>query len=41
MVWDEAVMIIEGLFRDVWGDKKVVEVDHAVDITLPVSFSSI
>lgn len=37
LVWDETVSIVEGLFADVWGDKKEIVVDHVVDITLPLA----
>ncbi|PPQ67222.1 hypothetical protein CVT26_007295 [Gymnopilus dilepis] len=40
LVWDETVKIVQGLFADVWHDKDVITVDHAVDITLPVAFLS-
>lgn len=35
MVWEETVSIVDELFTDIWGDRKVIEVDHAVDLTLP------
>ncbi|KAK7033940.1 hypothetical protein VNI00_012567 [Paramarasmius palmivorus] len=35
LVWDEAVRVVDDLFKDVWGEKKVIKVDHGVDITLP------
>jgi hypothetical protein len=38
-VWDETLLIMKGLFEDVWGDGPEVVVEHAVDVTLPVKLS--
>ena len=37
LVWDETLRIMHDLFAHVWGDAPEVFVDHAVDVTLPVS----
>ncbi|KAH9485050.1 Cytochrome P450 monooxygenase 124 [Psilocybe cubensis] len=37
LVWDSSIKIVEGLFNDVWGKRDVIEVDHCVDITLPIA----
>ncbi|EKM52729.1 uncharacterized protein PHACADRAFT_261335 [Phanerochaete carnosa HHB-10118-sp] len=37
LVWEETVKIMADLFENVWGDQKVITVDHAVDITLPIA----
>lgn len=37
MVWEETVRIALDLFDNVWGQKEEIIVDHAVEITLPVS----
>lgn len=37
LVWDETVKIMYDLFDNVWADQGVVTVDHALDVTLPVS----
>lgn len=36
LVWNETIRIVEDLFQNVWGDRKVVTCDHALDITMPV-----
>ena len=36
LVWTETVKIMESLFKDAWEDKKVISMDHCVDLTLPV-----
>lgn len=36
-VWVEAVRVIADLFDDVWGDQKEIEVDHCLDLTLPIA----
>ena len=38
MVWEETVRIVLDLFENVWSVKDEVVVDHAVEVTLPVSF---
>ena len=38
MVWEETVRIVLDLFENVWNVKDEVVVDHAVEVTLPVSF---
>ncbi|KAH9953726.1 614/534 cytochrome P450 [Lactifluus volemus] len=40
LVWDETVNVMLDLFSNVWGDKPEVIVDHFLDITLPVSWTS-
>lgn len=37
LVWDETILVVKDLFENVWGSQHEVVVDHAVDITLPVS----
>ncbi len=37
LVWDEALRVVNDMFENVWGDKDVVELDHVLDITIPVS----
>lgn len=37
LVWDETVKIMNDLFDNVWGTQDAITVNHAVDITLPVS----
>lgn len=38
LVWDETISIMNDLFDNVWGaQKKVVEVEHALDITMPLA----
>ena len=39
LVWDETLLIVEGLF-DIWKGKDSIEVDHVTDITMMVYFSS-
>ncbi|KAI0048917.1 cytochrome P450 [Auriscalpium vulgare] len=36
LVWDETVLIMEDLFKNVWHDESVT-LDHALDITLPIA----
>jgi hypothetical protein len=36
-VWVEAVRVVGELFDDVWQDQKEVELNHCLDLTLPVS----
>ena len=36
MVWDEAVRVTLDMMDNVWKNKEVVPIDHAVDITLSV-----
>ncbi len=40
-MWDETVNILQDMFKNVWGDKDVVEVDHVMEVTVPVSSISI
>ncbi|KAK7677694.1 hypothetical protein QCA50_019385 [Cerrena zonata] len=37
LVWEETVHIVEGLFRNVWGDNKEVVYDNALDMTVPLA----
>ncbi|KAJ3575472.1 hypothetical protein NP233_g1074 [Leucocoprinus birnbaumii] len=37
LVWDETCAIMSDLFENVWGDKKIIEVDHCRDLTLPIA----
>lgn len=37
LVWEEAILVINDLFDNVWGDKKEVVVEHILDIFMPVS----
>ncbi|KAL5522930.1 hypothetical protein ACEPAF_1197 [Sanghuangporus sanghuang] len=37
LVWDEAVRITTDMIDNVWENREVVEVDHAVDITLQIA----
>ncbi|KAI0739084.1 cytochrome P450 [Daedaleopsis nitida] len=37
LVWNETYRIMEALFRDVWGDRKVVEVNHILEVTVPIT----
>lgn len=39
LVWNETVSIMNDLFTNIWGDKKEVVLDHALEITMPVSFT--
>ncbi|KAI0052106.1 cytochrome P450 [Auriscalpium vulgare] len=36
LVWDETVLIMEDLFKNIWHDDTIT-VDHALDITLPIA----
>ncbi|KAI0720719.1 cytochrome P450 [Cerioporus squamosus] len=37
LVWDETVHIMQDLFDSVWGDKDVVEVSNATELTVPIT----
>ncbi|KAH9941623.1 cytochrome P450 [Epithele typhae] len=37
LVWDETVLILHDLFHNVWGDREVVELDNAMDITVGIT----
>ncbi|KAJ3552189.1 hypothetical protein NM688_g4282 [Phlebia brevispora] len=37
LVWDETVRIMQDLFNNVWGAQSAIEVDHAVEVTLPIA----
>ncbi len=39
LVWEESLKITEDLLNTVWKNEDVVEVEHAVDVTLSVSAS--
>lgn len=39
LVWDETFRIVDEMFQTVWGDNDVVEVNHIMDLTVPVSIS--
>lgn len=36
LVWNESIKTVRGMFTDVWAGRDVINVDHCVDITLPV-----
>ena len=35
-MWDETVLILEDLFKNVWADKKAIELDNVMDVTVQV-----
>lgn len=35
-MWEETIKIMVDLFDNVWGAKKEIVVDHAIDVTVPV-----
>lgn len=37
LIWDETFRIVDEMFQTVWGDQDVVEVDHVMELTVPVS----
>ncbi|OJT02991.1 Cytochrome P450 4A4 [Trametes pubescens] len=37
LVWDETFRIVDEMFQDVWGDKDIVEIDHVMDLTVPIT----
>lgn len=37
LVWDESLRVVNDMFENLWGDKDAVELDHVLDITIPVS----
>ncbi|KAF9555383.1 cytochrome P450 [Agrocybe pediades] len=37
LVWEETVKIVNGLFSEVWAGRDVIDVDHCVDLTLPIA----
>ncbi|TCD69149.1 Ubiquitin fusion degradation protein 4 [Steccherinum ochraceum] len=37
LVWDETVSVMNDLFDNVWGDKKQVTIEHALEITMPLA----
>ncbi|EAU86303.2 614/534 cytochrome P450 [Coprinopsis cinerea okayama7 len=37
LVWSETIRLVLELFEDVWGDKKTIEVNNFLDITLPIT----
>ncbi len=37
LVWDETARIVRDLVENVWQRRDVVEVDHVMDVTVPVS----
>ncbi|KAH9899366.1 cytochrome P450 [Cubamyces lactineus] len=37
LVWDETINIVEDMFKNVWGDKDVVEVGHILDMTVAIT----
>lgn len=41
LVWDESLKITEDLIKTVWKNEDVVEVEHAIDITLSVALKVI
>ncbi|KAI1786708.1 cytochrome P450, partial [Ganoderma leucocontextum] len=37
LVWDETVRVLEDLFQNEWGPREVVDVNHIMDITVPIT----
>ncbi|OCH86802.1 cytochrome P450 [Obba rivulosa] len=37
LVWDETINVMSDLFNNVWGEKEQIEVDHIVDLTVPIA----
>ncbi|KAI0819406.1 cytochrome P450 [Trametes gibbosa] len=37
LVWDESLRVVEDMFQTAWEDKDVVEIDHVLDITVPIT----
>ncbi|EFI27131.1 614/534 cytochrome P450 [Coprinopsis cinerea okayama7 len=37
LVWSETVRILSDLFEDVWGDRKSIEIDHCLELTMPIT----
>lgn len=37
LVWNETFRIVDEMFQTVWRDKDVVEINHVIDLTDPVS----
>ncbi|EIW55340.1 cytochrome P450 [Trametes versicolor FP-101664 SS1] len=37
LVWDESLRIVNDMFENLWGDKDAVELDHVLDITIPIT----
>ncbi|KAH6907559.1 cytochrome P450 [Coprinopsis sp. MPI-PUGE-AT-0042] len=37
LVWAEATRVVAELFDDVWGEQKQIEMDHCLDLTLPIA----
>ncbi|KAI0631064.1 cytochrome P450 [Trametes polyzona] len=37
LVWDETLRILDDMFQNVWGDKDVVEIDHVMHLTVPIT----
>ncbi|KAI0350827.1 cytochrome P450 [Trametes cingulata] len=37
LVWDETIRIIDDMFQNVWENKDVVEVDHVMELTVPIT----
>lgn len=38
LVWDETIEVMADLFDNVWGNKEQIVLDHALDLTMPVSW---
>ena len=36
-MWEETIRILDDMLENVWGDKETIELDHIMDITVPVS----
>ncbi|THH29773.1 hypothetical protein EUX98_g4419 [Antrodiella citrinella] len=37
LVWDETVKVMNDLFKNIWGDKKDITLNHALEITMPIA----
>jgi cytochrome P450 len=37
LVWDETMAVMSDLFDNVWGSQKIIVVDQALDITVPIA----
>jgi hypothetical protein len=41
LVWVESVRVVGELFDQIWQDEKEIDVDHCLDLTLPVSLPTL
>ncbi|KAL1946308.1 hypothetical protein VTO73DRAFT_15435 [Trametes versicolor] len=37
LVWDESFRIVDDMFKNVWQNKDVIELDHVMDLTVPIT----